>query len=683
MRKINRIVHKDIALRFLRGCGVPQFVDRVTKLVSDCLDQINEFYDVLSTVEDGKDGKDGEQGPMGPAGPVGPMGPVGPKGNDGIGVPPGGNSGQYLKKKSNSDYDTEWSDVQGGGSGNVNSVNGKTGNVVLSAEDVNALPSDTPLFSGNYNDLANKPTIPSALSQLAEDTTHRVVSDNEKTTWNNKSNFSGSYNDLTNKPTIPSEQVQSDWNQTDNSSKDFIKNKPTIPTVPTNVSAFNNDVGYITIAVNNLVNYYLKAEIYTKSEVENLIGAIQNFHFEIYTSTSDVTSPTSNVLYLIGPTGTGTDKYEEYVYDSTKQEPWVKIGDTSIDLSDYYTKGQTNTAITNALNVALANYTTTEALRLLLAGKQDKPLVVDVNNGDTTVPSGTYASITTALAEGREVMVKYNDGSECVYYLPFVRNDDGYYFSGIVDDYSVYVSVYYDETINIYSIGLQRRIDSTHKLDVDLVADGTTNKVFTATEKTKLSGIESGAQVNVKPDWNAASGNDAEILNKPTIPAVPTISTDIDTDGNDDTKTASPKAVKTFVEGKGYLTQHQDISGKEDVTNIVAPVNATDATLPITTLTCEVGKYYRIDVAVDTLAVTLPAMNDLTTVRTVVIYLTGGTTPAVTISSTAPTGGSAPDVYYQDGYAIEAGKTYEVNCLWNGSAWIVASVEIVTNSGGE
>ena len=40
---------------------------------------------------------------------------------------------------------------------------------------------------------------------------------------------------------------------------------------------------------------------------------------------------------------------------------------------------------------------------------------------------------------------------------------------------------------------------------------------FTDTEKSKLSGIQVGAQVNVKPNWNAASGNVAEILNKPTI----------------------------------------------------------------------------------------------------------------------------------------------------------------------
>ena len=41
---------------------------------------------------------------------------------------------------------------------------------------------------------------------------------------------------------------------------------------------------------------------------------------------------------------------------------------------------------------------------------------------------------------------------------------------------------------------------------------------FTDAEQTKLTGIEAGAEVNVNADWNATSG-DAEILNKPTIPA--------------------------------------------------------------------------------------------------------------------------------------------------------------------
>ena len=45
--------------------------------------------------------------------------------------------------------------------------------------------------------------IPTDLADLADDSTHRLVTDTEKNIWNNKSNFSGSYTDLTNKPNIP------------------------------------------------------------------------------------------------------------------------------------------------------------------------------------------------------------------------------------------------------------------------------------------------------------------------------------------------------------------------------------------------------------------------------------------------------------------------------------------------
>lgn len=55
---------------------------------------------------------------------------------------------------------------------------------------------------------ANTSAIPTALFQLSEDTTHRVVTDTEKQTWNNKSNFDGDYNSLTNKPTIPTKTSQ-------------------------------------------------------------------------------------------------------------------------------------------------------------------------------------------------------------------------------------------------------------------------------------------------------------------------------------------------------------------------------------------------------------------------------------------------------------------------------------------
>lgn len=70
-------------------------------------------------------------------------------------------------------------------------------------------------FSGDYNDLSNKPD----LSVYALSSSLSVVA------------TSGDYNDLSNKPTIPAAQVQSDWDQTNTDAVDYIKNKPTIPVV--------------------------------------------------------------------------------------------------------------------------------------------------------------------------------------------------------------------------------------------------------------------------------------------------------------------------------------------------------------------------------------------------------------------------------------------------------------------
>lgn len=66
----------------------------------------------------------------------------------------------------------------------------------------------------------------------------------------------------------------------------------------------------------------------------------------------------------------------------------------------------------------------------------------------------------------------------------------------------------------------------SNQTDLNTALDGKVDKVagkglstedYTSAEKTKLAGIESGAEVNVNADWNATSG-DALILNKPTIP---------------------------------------------------------------------------------------------------------------------------------------------------------------------
>ena len=92
--------------------------------------------------------------------------------------------------------------------------------------------------------------------------------------------------------------------------------------------------GRITNGTDTL-DVYSMSNTYTKQEVNSLIGSISGFKYEIYASLGDITHPSASVLYLIGPTGSGADKYEEYVYSNST---FVKIGDTSIDLSGYATQ---------------------------------------------------------------------------------------------------------------------------------------------------------------------------------------------------------------------------------------------------------------------------------------------------------------------------------------------------------
>lgn len=72
--------------------------------------------------------------------------------------------------------------------------------------------------------------------------------------------------------------------------------------------------------------------------------------------------------------------------------------------------------------------------------------------------------------------------------------------------------------------GLQSEITSTNKLASDLVDDtNQTHKFMTSAEKTKLSGIAAGAEVNVQANWaQTTTTADDYIKNKPTLATVAT-----------------------------------------------------------------------------------------------------------------------------------------------------------------
>ena len=130
--------------------------------------------------------------------------------------------------------------------------------------------------------------------------------------------------------------------------------------------------------------------------------------------------------------------------------------------------------------------------------------------------------------------------------------------------------------------GKQDIIDSSHKLSADLISDGTTNKVFTASEKTKLSNIAAGAEVNVQANWNETNtSSDSYILNKPTIPTL------VKSDWNESDSTSDSYILnKNIVTDElSYLRNAYNIfMEKYDDHNYVIATALTDLDSRITTL---------------------------------------------------------------------------------------------------
>lgn len=118
----------------------------------------------------------------------------------------------------------------------------------------------------NYATTGDVNNVSTALTTHTSNTTIHVTPE-QVASWNAKSNFSGSYNDLT--------------------------DKPTIPTVPTDISAFNNDVGYITGV--DLSNYATKDnltaatdDMATKTWVNNQGYLTEHQSLTAYSTTQEV-----------------------------------------------------------------------------------------------------------------------------------------------------------------------------------------------------------------------------------------------------------------------------------------------------------------------------------------------------------------------------------------------------------
>lgn len=104
--------------------------------------------------------------------------------------------------------------------------------------------------------------------------------------------------------------------------------------IPGKTSDLTNDSGYITKAVSDLANYYLKSETLTKTEINALVSAIPKFSIQVVSSlpTSGISTTT---VYLVAEDGADGNLYTEYIYANGK---WEILGSQRVDLTGYATE---------------------------------------------------------------------------------------------------------------------------------------------------------------------------------------------------------------------------------------------------------------------------------------------------------------------------------------------------------
>ena len=130
-------------------------------------------------------------------------------------------------------------------------------------------------------------------------------------------------------------------------------------------------------------------DVYSKSEVNSL------FNGQVVILAALPASGESGKIYYIGPTGSGEDRYDEYIWDSTNNT-FLKVGEHSIDLSNYV-----NTVTLTGTGNAVT--TTAKSGNTLTLGKdQTFVLSSDFNStigGMTTSYNAETHKVITAISQ--------------------------------------------------------------------------------------------------------------------------------------------------------------------------------------------------------------------------------------------------------------------------------------------
>lgn len=257
---------------------------------------------------------------------------------------------------------------------NANDIDGIIGDIVDINGDITDIKAEQTTQNENIQTNANNiGTINGQIVTINQDI------DNLGRTKADKSEIPTKTSDLINDSDFVSDEnyVHTDNNFTNEKDAQITTNASNITTlqstkadkseIPTKTSQLTNDSGFITKNVDDLANYYKKSETYNKTEIDGKVSSVYKYKGTVATYQDlPSTDLTIGDVYNVEEDGSN------YAWTGNA---WDKLGG-DIDLSEYYTKTQTDSLLSakaNASEVYTKNETYNKIeVNTLLNDKVDK-----------------------------------------------------------------------------------------------------------------------------------------------------------------------------------------------------------------------------------------------------------------------------------------------------------------------
>ena len=461
--------------------------------------------------------------------------------------------------------------------------------------------------SGSYNDLSDKPTIPTNVSSFVNDsgylTTHQDISgklDKTQNSYKGKNvvvdSSSGEItfedkNNHTHSSYLTSSDISGKANISDLSdvaisgSYDDLTDKPTIPTVPTNISSFTNDSGYLTS----------HQDITGKEDKSNKVTSWSS-------TTTDTNYPSEKLVKdSLDSKANSGHTHNGYALSNHSHGNLMSdgaMGKSGVSNKNVVTNGNGYLTTEDKPNIPSDVSELTDTQNTAFTPKShthtksqitDFPTIpsasISIPSADTTngsIGSGTtwakadhqhpkssiYADANhnhnSLVGESGLTLIEENDTDNT---LNALNNK-------FIYDYGLTNIIYYDRDGTgfgdlDYEVAVKGDIPTDVSDLTDISNTAFTPKTHTHT-KSQITDFPTLATV-------ATSGSYNDLTNKPSIPSK---TSDLTNDSNFISTSSTNGLVKNdgSIDTNTYLTTHQDISGKANINDLGATAFSNDYT---------------------------------------------------------------------------------------------------------